>query len=93
MARCPQCNLLLSGYSKNCPRCGRPLRARFGISTLAIVVVLCLILLLAVVRSGGWIRFEANNAAEFKPDQIAEELKKDEAKKQLNRSFGTAFGR
>jgi len=59
MARCPQCNLLLSGYSSNCPRCGRPLRARFRIWAVGIAIIVFLVVLVAAVRSSGWLSLEA----------------------------------
>jgi hypothetical protein len=82
MARCPQCNLLLSGYSANCPRCGSRLPTRFRFWIGGIITILFLVLLLfGVVRSGKWANLASNNSPEFKSDQIANEIKKDEEKR------------
>ena len=55
MARCRQCNLLISGAAEHCPRCGIPLPARFHFSARGIVVagILIVVLFAAVWRGGG----------------------------------------
>jgi hypothetical protein len=63
-----------------------PTRFRFWIG--GIITILFLVLLLfGVVRSGKWANLASNNSPEFKSDQIANEIKKDEEKrKRLGRA-------
>ena len=81
MARCRQCNLLISGAAEHCPRCGSPLPARFHFSALGVVIVGILIVVsFAALRNGGWTKVDADKVTappELKPDQF----KKDDAKK------------
>lgn len=55
MARCRQCNLLISGTAEHCARCGIPLPARFHFSARGVVVagILFVVLFAAVWRAGG----------------------------------------
>jgi hypothetical protein len=72
MARCRQCNLLVSGAAEHCPRCGIPLRARFHFSARGVVVagILVVVLFAAVWRGGG---------PKFDPDHVAALLDKEQS--------------
>jgi hypothetical protein len=52
MARCPQCDLVLSRYSENCPRCGRPL-PRLRLTLHATIVAAIAVLIFLALWSGG----------------------------------------
>ena len=54
MPRCRHCNLNVSRFAEQCPRCGSPLPAQFRISIRGLVIVIMLFFILfAVPRSGG----------------------------------------
>ena len=53
MARCRQCDLIISGAAERCPRCGYPLPSRSRIITRGMVIVVLLVILFAGLRSGG----------------------------------------
>ncbi len=63
MARCRQCNLLISGAAERCPRCGYLLPSRFRIATGGIIIVGVLIVVFAALRSGGSLVKEQGAAA------------------------------
>jgi RNA polymerase subunit RPABC4/transcription elongation factor Spt4 len=72
MARCRQCDLLVSGAAEICPRCGNPLPARFHFSARWVVVagILVVVLFAAVWRDGG---------PKFDPNQVAALLDKEQS--------------
>jgi hypothetical protein len=51
MARCCQCNLLISGAAEHCPRCGHPLPSRFLITTRWVIIIGLLIVVFGAMRA------------------------------------------